>query len=192
MWSRSGHSECNTLAVSLGEDQRCSLMVGTCRVYVKPWIWSQEPWRVRKWSHLCVANWPHSRADLEKGRLQGRVLRAWAEEVTNALLWDDERPWWWRALEPGVILLPTVACPISDNSEGLVMSSRRLLAVSKCGSREDNDTVVKLHGTHLNTIISRTLRALEKDGLDSGLVADTDDTSPKEEGAGGPWVQGLP
>lgn len=58
------------------------------------------------------------------------------------------------------------------------MSSRRLLAVSKCGSSEDNDTVVKLHGTHLNTIISRTLRALEKDGIDSGLVADTDNTSP--------------
>lgn len=57
------------------------------------------------------------------------------------------------------------------------MRSRRPLAVSKCGSCEDNDTMVKLHTKNLNKIISRTMRALENDGLDLGLVTDTDNTS---------------
>lgn len=167
-------------------------MVGTCQ----PWIGSQESRKVNKWSHLWVAKLPLGKADLEMGHLQGKFVCIWAEEVRDILLWDDEESKW-----PRVMLMHTWAmhnaatnCSMHHfrHPSVIIMSAGRPLAVSKCGSCEDNDTMAKLRVKNLNKTISRAMRAFERDGLDSGLVADTDNTWTWEEEEGRPWVQGLP
>ena len=70
-------------------------------------------------------------------------------------------------------MLPTVARTISGNLEVIMMSSRKVLAVTQYRSSKEDVTMAKLHVKHLNKVTSRMGRASEKGGLDPDWVEDT-------------------